>query len=46
MKLLLGAQRVVRHGVVAGAGPAGAERRAGWEMCRYEPEGPLAGYSR
>ena len=29
VKLLLGAQRVVRYGVVAGAGPTGAERRAG-----------------
>src|SRR5215467_9615834 len=34
---------VVRYGVVAGAGPAGAERRAGWEMCRYETRRPVGG---
>jgi hypothetical protein len=36
VKLLLGAQRVVRYGVVAGAGPTGAERRAGWEDVEFD----------
>ena len=31
VKLLLGAQRVVRNWVVAGAGQAGAEHHTGWE---------------
>jgi hypothetical protein len=34
---LLGAQRVVRHGVVAGAGQAGAERRQGVRSQAAEP---------
>jgi hypothetical protein len=33
---LLGAQRVLRHWVVAGAGQAGAEHHTGWEDIEFE----------
>jgi len=36
VKLLLGAQRVVRNWVVAGAGQAGAEHHTGWEDIEFD----------
>ena len=36
VKLLLGAERVVRHWVVAGAGQAGAEHHTGWEDIEFD----------
>jgi hypothetical protein len=36
VRLLLGAQRVVRRWVVAGAGQAGAEHHTGWEDIEFE----------
>jgi hypothetical protein len=36
VKLLLGAQRVVRYRVIAGAGHAGTERSAGWQDVEFD----------